>query len=157
MERRQSYLLTRSHIRLYLWRFEYATRAGTKTKYWWGEGAPGTRRVANLAEDKLPAYMGGKGHTDGHNRTAPVGSFEPNQWGLHDMIGNVAEWTADWYGQVYYQNSPDHNPQGPSLGQYRVIRGGSWMTHIKQASSASRGHSGKIRAAIGFRCAQDVR
>ncbi len=66
------------------------------------------------------------GYDDGYARTAPVGSYEANPWGLHDVIGNVAEWTADWYDGTYYANSPDRNPKGASSGQFRVLRGGSW-------------------------------
>ena len=127
--------------------FEYATRAGTETKYWWGQSHPGSRLVANIDQDD-----------DGYVRTAPVGSFDANPFGLYDMTGNVAEWTADGYYHEYYANSPLTNPSGPSGVTIRVIRGGSWGDGWYQTRSAHRffGFQDFAIAANGFRCAQDV-
>ena len=141
--------------------FEYATRGGTETKYWWGNGNPGSRRVANIGDESAKRQYSDwtimTGYDDGFVRTAPVGSFEANPFGLHDMTGNVWEWTADWYDEQYYKNSPRKNPRGPSNGDVRVLRGGSWVYAPVGMRSADRGmntpsHRG---ADIGFRCAQD--
>ena len=72
------------------------------------------------------ANYDGTGEKDIWKYTSPVGSFAPNGYGLYDMAGNVWEWCADWYDDNYYANSPKSNPTGPSSGQYRVFRGGSW-------------------------------
>ena len=58
--------------------------------------------------------------------TEEVGTYFPNGYGIYDMAGNVWEWVADWYGKIYYYESPDKNPVGPTPGTYRVLRGGSW-------------------------------
>ena len=85
---------------------------------------------------------------DGYeNRLAPVGSFPKGKsyYGVMDMAGNVWEWTADWYSDVYYWSSsqaaakrPKKNPTGPAVGSWRVIRGGSWIDKIARCSTTFR-------------------
>lgn len=141
--------------------FEYATRAGTKTKYWWGDGHPGSRPVANVADESLKRQYSNwaimTGYDDGYVHAAPVGSFEANPFGLHDMTGNVSEWTADWYDEQYYKNSSRKNPQGPSKRDYKVVRGGSWGDGVVDVRSADRNRytpADRV-VVVGFRCAQD--
>jgi formylglycine-generating enzyme required for sulfatase activity len=98
---------------------------------------------------------------DGWFYTAEVGSFVANDFGIHDMIGNVWEWTADWYDGDYYVDSPSSNPAGPEIGENRVARGGSWFcspnycgaysTHYRGASPPNHAFNN-----VGFRCARDV-
>lgn len=113
--------------------WEYAARSGGKRhKYSWGAGIPS----ANIADESLRrqfperdiSYKGNiwGGYDDGYIFTAPVGTYEPNELGLHDMTGNACEWVVDWYDDAYYRYSPKNNPTGPASGQYRVHRGGSW-------------------------------
>ena len=140
--------------------WEYAARAGTSTRNWWGNDPPGSRRVANIADvstkDLFNNYLAS--YNDGFVRTAPVGTMAANPWGLFDMIGNVWEWTADWYGEDYYSQSSQRNPKGPETGDYRVVRGGSWNNQPFNSRSAYRGggHPSVRNVTFGFRCLQDA-
>jgi formylglycine-generating enzyme required for sulfatase activity len=140
--------------------FEYANRGGTKTTYWWGDGNPGSRRVANIGDESAKLLFSGwmimAGYDDGYAQTAPVGSFDPNPFGLHDTTGNVLEWTADWYGRDYYEQSPSRNPIGPPSGEYRVLRGGSWVGRPQVVRSANRFYKTPSErfGFFGFRCAK---
>jgi formylglycine-generating enzyme required for sulfatase activity len=93
--------------------WEYACRAGTKTKYNTGD---------NDAALKQAGWFG----VNSDGKTHPVGQKKPNAWGLYDMHGNVWQCCQDWYGEDYYGKSPVEDPQGPTQGTYRgVLRGGS--------------------------------
>ena len=82
------------------WEWEKAAKAGTATNYYWGNDVGHNNANCN-----------GCGSRWDNKETAPVGSFKPNPWGLYDMLGNVDEWTVDWY----------------STGKwFKVLRGGSW-------------------------------
>jgi sulfatase modifying factor 1 len=82
-----------------------------------------------------------------------VGSFPANAWGLFDMHGNVWEWTSDWYGA--YPAGATHNPRGPTAGEKRVIRGGSWYFDANSTRCALRyTHAPRDRGfSLGFRLA----
>jgi len=124
--------------------WEYAARGGLNGKrYPWGDDI--THDDANYA---------GAGGKDKWDRCAPVGSFEPNGYGLYDMAGNVWEWCSDWYGSDYYSKSPLRNPQGPSSGNTRVMRGGSWNrtpSLLRAAGRCDRSCGCQLRE-YGFRC-----
>ena len=90
--------------------------------------------------------------------TSPVGSYPANGFDLYDMAGNVWEWCSDWYKENYYSQSPDRDPQGPSSGTARVLRGGSWYLspEFLRASYRYRAPPGGRLNGIGFRCAREV-
>uniref|UniRef100_UPI003F4931BF formylglycine-generating enzyme family protein n=1 Tax=Cupriavidus necator TaxID=106590 RepID=UPI003F4931BF len=123
--------------------WEYACRAGTRTRYHSGEDPQSLLKVANTFDsDTARNWPKGisfalAGH-DGFAFTAPVGSFAPNALRIYDMHGNAWEWVADWYGESYYSESPVDDPKGPESGSVRVRRGGSWHTWSFYARSSYR-------------------
>lgn len=113
--------------------WEYACRAGARTQFHGGDAPAALRGQANVfdadAAVHWPRWQAqAVPWSDGQAFTAPVGSFAPNAFGLHDMHGNVWEWTADWHDDSWYARSPRDDPQGPPEGEVRVRRGGSWHT-----------------------------
>ena len=120
--------------------WEYACRAGTSTAYHFGDDVS---LLGNYA-------VYGREVNEGH---APVKSKQPNAWGLYDMMGNVSEWTADYYKSDYYESSPADNPQGPERGNHRVLRGGGYIHKDTVVRCALRGSSGPAFELpfVGFR------
>jgi formylglycine-generating enzyme required for sulfatase activity len=96
--------------------WEYACRAGSTTKYCYGDD-----------EARLAEYAWFSDNSEG--TTHPVGEKKPNAWGLYDVHGNVFEWCADWYGSDYYRSSPASDPTGPSSGSLHLNRGGCWESY----------------------------
>jgi len=157
--------------------WEFAARGGrTGERYTWGnELQPGGRWMANIWEGAFPHQNTG---ADGFTRTAPVGHYDPNPYGLSDMAGNVWEWCSDWYRPDAYEvdmkaadDGVVRNPQGPSRetsfdpqepGQLkRVQRGGSFLCTDQYCTRYMLGSRGKGAADtgsnhLGFRCVADV-
>jgi formylglycine-generating enzyme required for sulfatase activity len=120
--------------------WEYACRAGTTTEYSYGDTI--TPKNANYDESNI-------------GKPIAVGSYKPNAFGLYDMHGNVWEWCEDWYGG--YPGWPVEDPKGPAVGQYRILRGGSFAVNSSRARSCSRIVSAPaVRIHVnGFRLVKD--
>jgi formylglycine-generating enzyme required for sulfatase activity len=146
--------------------WEHACRAGTVGHYGNGDVQgvlEGSANVADvscenamtlLSEDWVVAW------NDGYPFTAPVGRFKPNAFGIHDVIGNAAEWCADWFKEDFYAESPRDDPTGPPSGTARVWRGGAWYDGKIRAVCSCTFRCGMRAAAcnqnLGFRVAQTV-
>lgn len=139
--------------------WEYACRAGSTTRFHTGDAPATLAGSANLfdaaAAPLWPRWRDrAQPHDDGFAFTAPVGRFAPNAWGIHDMHGNVWEWTADLYGDTTYAATGPHvDPTGPADGHLRVRRGGSWHTWPFYARCAFRNWNtpGTRYPLVGFR------
>jgi len=110
--------------------WEYACRAGTTTAF--NNGSDDDSLLGVLAWHSSPPG----GNSGG--QTHPVGLKSPNALGLHDMHGNVQEWVEDWYGSIYYSNTPLIDPPGPSTGQFRIMRGGGWGNWSNDSRTSDR-------------------
>jgi formylglycine-generating enzyme required for sulfatase activity len=131
--------------------WEYACRAGSLTPFSTGD---------NLTTDQ--ANYDGRYPYSGHSKSlyraspTPVGSFPPNGWGLHDMHGNVWEWTSDWH--CTYPNESNGNPASVCNSELKVIRGGSWYFGADSARCALRyTHRPQDKGfSIGFRLVRNA-
>ena len=115
--------------------WEYVARAGTETARYWGESASGQCRYANGHDPSAPC-------PDGYEYTAPVGSFAPNAFGLHDVLGNVAEWTEDCWNDSYAGAPTDGRALAVGLtvavaGSYAAVPG--WTTRAGSAPHTEAG------------------
>ena len=143
--------------------WEYAARAGTATARYWGEGESGQCRHANGADASVKERYSDLNWTvascrDGHVHTAPVGSFAANGWGLHDMLGNVWEWTEDCWNGSYAGAPSDGSAWEYGECARRVLRGGSWSSgpSYLRAAYRSRSATGDRGSISGFRVARTL-
>jgi formylglycine-generating enzyme required for sulfatase activity len=123
--------------------WEYAARAGTKGARYWGDeegSACDYENIADLTAKKLWHWEDVHNCEDSYAATAPVGSYKPNAFGLHDMLGNVWEWCEDYYSVDFYANYDRQNPlnENARRGPDRVRRGGYWHGGPDSTRSASR-------------------
>ena len=122
--------------------WEYAARAGTRGRK--------LNEMYREAWDFPPGWHG-------ISIKRPVDVTDPNAWGLHGMLGNVAEWCQDWYGERYYRKSAKVDPQGPRRGSERVYRGGgaNWVSFTTFVwTRASAGPEAGMDS-VGFRCVRE--
>ena len=126
-----------------------------KYTYPWGDIFDGT--LLNFCDVNCPSEDKNTDYDDGHGDTAPVGSYPGGRSiiGVYDMSGNIMEWIGDWYDPRYYEGSTDTNPLGPLEGEFKVVRGGSWLSSEDQVRVSGRGSydPSVSRAHLGFRCA----
>lgn len=144
--------------------WEYAARAGTATARYWGDGFADACTYANMADLSYKRMWPNNATSliaadcdDGYVKTAPVGSYRPNGFGLYDMLGNVFQWVEDCY-QKSYDGAPADGAavEGASACQ-RVARGGSWTYDPRYIRSARRvAFVHDFRGSIGFRLVRDA-
>ncbi|MBF0143364.1 MAG: SUMF1/EgtB/PvdO family nonheme iron enzyme [Magnetococcales bacterium] len=141
--------------------WEYAARGGTKSSRYWGEDEKKACQYANVPDIDLKSLMGKAvgawfGCSDGYAfGVAPAGSFKANAFGLHDMLGNVWEWTCSAYVSGY-DRLEKNCAKTEDAGSRRVIRGGGWFNHPANVRSAYRRYNvPDIRFdSVGFRLAR---
>jgi len=151
--------------------WEYAARGGKQTEFYWGNRVTG--REGNFCDSTCEMNIREPRVSDGFRHTAPVGSFPPNPFGLHDMSGNVSEWVQDWLDveKNYYMVSPKKDPPGPrpeldtcagvcagaASITHKIYRGGAWNQDVSQMRSSNRreSHFQLQAAGNGFRCASN--
>lgn len=135
--------------------WEYAARGGLEGKrYAWGDAlVPNGQHQCNIWQGSFPMQNIA---ADGYVGTSPVASYPPNGYGLFDMAGNVWQWCQDYFHPRYYQVSPKVSPEGPGMGEAKVIRGGSYLCHFTycnryRVSARSSNTPNSSSANTGFR------
>ena len=142
--------------------WEYAARAGvTDAQYgeldaiaWYSDNS-GKRKIKGQAIWKASHDVFNEVLKSKENGPHAVGLKKPNGWGLYDVLGNVWQWTADWYEPGYYRNAERRDPQGPPEGGYKTLRGGSWYIYPQGVRFSNRNFfsPGVKNDSIGLRCA----
>lgn len=147
--------------------WERAMRAGSDTRFPWGDAPERDGGALGLN------YWQGESHhrnerLDGWLYVSPVRAFPPNAWGIHDPVGNVWQWVADWYAPDTYAREAKEarvsgaitrDPKGPDTGRTRVLRGGSWWCGVCTCEGYGLHYRGKADPEApfnnnGFRCAR---
>lgn len=139
--------------------WEYAARGGTLTPRYWTEGLEGACARANLRDQGLAGHFGVAGDAsfapcgDGFVHTSPVTAFPPNPFGLHDMLGNVLQWTQDCWNDTLRGQPREGSARLTGDCSQRGARGGSWSNDVRQVRVTFRGSGPAIvrTANTGFR------
>jgi formylglycine-generating enzyme required for sulfatase activity len=138
--------------------WEYAARAGTTTRRFWGDDIDAGCRYGNLGDRSIQRGLGLQPFADcddGYVRTAPVGRFLPNAFGLYDMLGNVWEWTADCWREGYDGAPTDGAARITEPCLQRVNRGAGWNSHPRNVRVSNRGNYAPAPyETVGFRVAR---
>ena len=128
--------------------WEYACRAGSTARFSFGDDTAKLSQYAWYYDNSFGMF------SQNEPKAHPVGQLKPNAWGLYDMHGNVMEYCQDRFGK--YPAGPVTDPEGPTSGDYRVVRGGSYGHSAEATASAVRSKGGLKRYyPIGFRVARD--
>lgn len=146
--------------------WEYAARGGlADARYPWGDASmplvAGVRQANSPDESthrEFSSFAYFTGYDDGFARAAPVASFAPNGFGLHDTAGNAYEWTNDWIAEAPYGSAPRTDPQGLPAGEVKALRGGGWGYPPEHLRASHRAYADPDfwTATFGFRCARDA-
>ena len=127
--------------------WEKAARGSDGRAYPWGNDPP------------TPAHAV-FGLKEGSDTVSPIGNRDKGKspFGVHDLAGNLYEWTTDWYDEQFYSKNPAINPRGPAEGTAKVQRGGSYVNgaYRLRSSFRTKGDPTEHDPNVGFRCAQDV-
>jgi formylglycine-generating enzyme required for sulfatase activity len=135
--------------------WEYAARGRLeRRRYPWGdELVPGGVHRCNVWQGRFPAH---NSLDDGYYGTCPADAFLPNGHGLYNAVGNVWEWCADWWSVTWQRTGDRENPAGPGVGERKVAKGGSYLSHrhdFRHRVAARSGYPPEWSAGdLGFRC-----
>jgi formylglycine-generating enzyme len=137
--------------------WEFAARGGLVQKvHPWGDKLrPGGEHRCNIWQGEFPREDTGE---DGYRGTCPVEAFPPNDYGLYSVTGNTWEWCSDWFSATFHREGPRVNPQGPPVGEARVIKGGSFLCHHSycnryRVAARSSNTPDSTTSHMSFRCA----
>ena len=136
--------------------WEYAARGGLVQKiYPWGDKLrTNGQHLCNIWQGEFPRHDTGK---DGYTGTCPIDAFPPNGYELYSMSGNTWEWCSDWFSADFHVSAPRTNPQGPSSGETRVMKGGSFLCHKSycnryRVAARTSNTPDSSSSHMGFRC-----
>lgn len=136
--------------------WEFAARGGLEqARYPWGdEREPGGAHRMNVWQGTFPSE---NTLDDGYLGTAPADSFPPNDYGMHNMTGNIWEWCSDWFSATWHGTGPRTDPQGPDRAERKSMRGGSYLCHDSycfryRVDARSSNTPDSSSGNIGFRC-----
>jgi len=136
--------------------WEYAAQGGLENSiYPWGnELIPNNEHQCNIWQGEFPKE---NSLEDGYLSTAPVNSYKSNGYGLYNIVGNVWEWTQDWFSTSYPKIRDTNNPLGPGTGESKVIKGGSFLCHKSycnryRIAARSSNTTNSSTSNLGFRC-----